>query len=127
MARKGAQLLAIPTFEAYIPGFEKIFYIQMVFRSVENRIATVKADTAFSSAIIDPYGRVLELRSGAPDGEAFALVADVPLGSGGTLYTSLGDWMGWLSLAGFVFFMILPEVLKRRQKKQLQEQTDAAS
>jgi apolipoprotein N-acyltransferase len=127
MARKGVQFLAIPTFEAYIPGFEKIFYIQMVFRSVENRIATVKADTAFSSAIIDPYGRVLELRSGAPDGEAFTLVADVPLGSGGTLYTSLGDWMGRFSLAGFVFFMVLPEVIKRQQKKQVQEQADAAS
>ena len=127
MARKGARLLAIPTFEAYIPGFENIFYIQMVFRSVENRIATVKADTAFSSAIIDPYGRVLELQSGAPGGEAFALVADVPLGSADTLYTSWGDWVGWLSLVGFVFFMILPEVIKRRQKKQLQEKTNAAN
>jgi apolipoprotein N-acyltransferase len=118
LARKGAQLLAVPTFEAYIPGFERIFYIQMVFRSVENRIATIKADTAFSSAIVDPYGRVLELRSGAPDGEAFALVADVPRGSSDTLYTRLGDWVGWLSLAGFVFFMILPEVIKRRQKRE---------
>jgi apolipoprotein N-acyltransferase len=133
MARKGAQLLAVPTFEAYIPGFEKIFYIQMVFRSVENRIATVKADTAFSSAIVDPYGRVLELRSGAPDGESFALVADVPLGSGDTLYTRLGDWVGWLSLVGFAFFMVLPEVIKRRQKKEpagaakAEEHEDAAS
>jgi apolipoprotein N-acyltransferase len=118
MARKGARLLAIPTFEAYIPGFEKIFYIQMVFRSVENRIATVKADTAFSSSIIDPYGRILELRSGAPDGEAFALVADVPLGSANTLYTRVGDWMGWLSLAGFIVFMILPDVIKKRQEKE---------
>jgi len=123
MARKGARLLAIPTFEAYIPGFENIFYVQMVFRSVENRIATVKADTAFSSAIIDPYGRVLELRSGAPDGEAFALVADVELGTPGTLYTRLGDWMGWISLAGFAFFMIFPDVVKRRQKKQAARQS----
>jgi apolipoprotein N-acyltransferase len=34
------------------------------------------------------------------------LVADVPLGSGGALYTRLGDWMGWLSLGGFVFFVV---------------------
>ena len=127
MARKGARLLAIPTFEAYIPGFEKIFYIQMLFRSVENRIATVKADSAFSSSIIDPYGHILELRSGAPEGEAFALVADVPLGSAGTLYTRLGDWVGWLSLVGFVFFMVFPDLLKRRQKKQAQVLPGAAS
>jgi len=118
LTRKGARLLAVPTFETYIPGFERIFYIQMVFRSVENRIATVKADSAFSSAIIDPYGRVLKLRSGAPDGEAFALVVDVPVVESGTLYTRLGDWMGWVSLAGYVFFMILPGMLKKRQKKQ---------
>jgi len=127
MARKGARLLAIPTFEAYIPGFENIFYIQMLFRSVENRIATVKADTAFSSSIIDPYGRILELRSGAPDGEPFALVADVELGTPGTLYTRLGDWVGWISLVGFAFFMIFPDVVKKRQKKQTQGQVDAAS
>ena len=123
MARKGARLLAIPTFEAYIPGFENIFYIQMLFRSVENRIATVKADSAFSSSIIDPYGRILALRSGAPDGEAFALVADVPLGTPGTLYTRLGDWVGWLSLIGFIFFMVLPDVIKKRQKKQAAKQS----
>lgn len=118
LTKKGVRLLAIPTFEDYIPGFEKIFYIQMVFRSVENRIATIKADAAFSSAIIDPYGRVLTLKSGAPDGEAFALVADVPVMESGTLYTRLGDWMGWVSLAGFVFFMIYPDILKKRQQKQ---------
>ena len=133
MARKGARLLAIPTFEAYIPGFEKIFYIQMLFRSVENRVATIKADTAFSSSIIDPYGRILALRSGAPEGESFALVADVPLGSGNTLYSRVGDWVGWLSLAGFIFFMIFPDVVKKRQQKQAagqsqsEEQVDAAS
>ena len=90
----------------------------MVFRSVENRIATIKADAAFSSAIIDPFGRVLALKSGAPDGEAFALVADVPVMESGTLYTRLGDWMGWISLAGFIFFMIFPDIVKKRQEKQ---------
>ena len=118
MARKGAQLLAVPTFEAYIPGFAKIFHIQLVFRSVENRIATIKADSAFSSAIIDPYGRILALKSGAPDGEAFALVADVPVVKSGTLYTRLGDWVGWISLAGFAFFTFFSGTLEKRQRKQ---------
>ena len=117
LARKGAQLIAVPTFEAYIPGFEKMFYVQQLFRSVENRVPTIKADSAFSAAIIDPYGRVLELRSGAPDGEAFALVADVPLGGATTLYTRLGDWLGWISMAGFIFFMIYPDVVKKQQEK----------
>lgn len=125
LARKGARLLAVPTLETYIPGFEKVFYVQTLFRAVENRVATVKADVAFSSAIVDPYGRILARRSGAPQGEAFALLADVPLGSANTLYSRLGDWTGWLSMAGFVFFIAFPEVLKRRQL-QVQEAADAA-
>ena len=65
----------------------------------------VKADVAYASAIIDPYGRIVALQNGSPTGASFALVADVPLGSGSTLYTKLGDWTGWLSLAAFVFFI----------------------
>ena len=118
VAGKGAQLLAIPTFETYIPGFEKVFYVQTLFRAVENRIPTVKADTAYSSAIVDAYGRILARRSGAPDGAAFALVADVPLGNPNTLYTRFGDWVGWVALAGFAFFMFYPDVQKRRLAKQ---------
>jgi len=117
LARKGAQLIAVPTFEVYIPGFEKMFYVQTLFRAVENRVTTVKADSAFSSTIVDPYGRILAKRNGAPDGEAFALVADVPLGSANTLYSKVGDWMGWLSLAGFIFFIVFQSVTKRRAKK----------
>lgn len=117
VAGKGAQLLAISTLETYVPGLEKVFYVQTLFRALENRIATVKADVAYSSAIVDPYGRILARRSGAPAGEAFALVADVPLGSPNTLYTRFGDWVGWVALAGFVFFMFYPDVLKRRQRK----------
>jgi apolipoprotein N-acyltransferase len=114
LAGKGAQLIAIPTLEAYIPGFEKLFYVQTLFRAVENRVATVKADTVYSSAIVDPYGRIVAKRNGAPEGEAFALVADVPLGVANALYTALGDWVGWLSLAGLVFFVVFQEVVKRR-------------
>jgi apolipoprotein N-acyltransferase len=55
------------------------------------------------------------------------LVGDVPLGSSNTLYLHLGDWLGWISLAGYVFFVVFQTVETRRQKKQAQEQADAAS
>jgi apolipoprotein N-acyltransferase len=118
LARKGAQLIAVPTLETYIPGLEKFFIIQTLFRAVENRVTTVKADVAYSSAIVDPYGRILARRSGAPEGSAFALLADVPLGTGNTFFSRVGDWVGWLSLAGFAFFIFLPEVIKRRQTRE---------
>jgi len=114
LARNGAQLIAVPTLEISGIALEQV--AQSVLRAVENRVSIVKADDAFASAIIDPYGRIIALRNGSPEGAAFALVADVTLGTGTTLYTRVGDWVGWLCLAGFIFFMGFQEITKRRQK-----------
>lgn len=114
LALKGARLISVPTLEA--PGIAIEQVAQCVLRAVENRVAIVKADVAYASVIIDPNGNIVALRNGSPDGEAFALVADVPLGTGPTLYSRFGDWTGWLSLAGFIFFVILQEGARRRKK-----------
>jgi len=116
LANNGAQLVAYPTWEVSMPGFHFELPVQGVLRGVENRVAIVKADTAFSAMIMDPYGRILAQRNGAPKGEAFALVTDVPLGTGKTVTTRLGDWTGWLSLAGFFYFSILKEKVNRSKK-----------
>jgi len=41
----------------------------------------------------------------------------VTLGSGGAPYSSLGDILGWVSLAAFVFFMFFPAIVDRKAKK----------
>ncbi len=117
LALNGAQLVAVPTYEVSAPGFNWELPIQGVLRAVENRVATVKADTAHSALIADPYGRILARRNGAPDGEAFALVADVPLGTGKTVFTRLSDWVGWVSLAVLAFFTVFQSVITRKEKK----------
>lgn len=114
LALKGAQLIAVPTFETPGIAFEQV--AQSVLRAVENRVAVVKTDNAYAAAIIDPYGNIIALRDASPNGAAFALVVDVPLGTATTLYSKLGDWPGWLSLAGFVFFIVFQEMKKRQQK-----------
>ncbi|PKO11895.1 MAG: hypothetical protein CVU39_26880 [Chloroflexi bacterium HGW-Chloroflexi-10] len=102
MARQGAQLIAVPSHDW--GSIADKHYSHVVFRAIENRIAMVKADGGFDSAIIDPYGRILALAAYPQGGEA-TLVADVQLGSGkGTLSSRLGDWMGWVGLAGMIFF-----------------------
>jgi apolipoprotein N-acyltransferase len=63
----------------------------------------VKADGSYDSAIVDPYGRILALASN-PEGAAATLVADVPLGKANAPAIVLGDWIGWLALAGMAFF-----------------------
>lgn len=108
LARKGAQLIAVPTLE--VPGIALEQVAQSVLRAVENRVAIVKADVAYASAIIDPYGKIIALRDGSPDGEAFALVDDVPPGAANTLYSKLGDWPGWLSMFGLIFFIVVQNI-----------------
>lgn len=115
LARGGAQLIALPTLEG--PGITLEGVAQSVLRAVENRTALVKADVAYASAIIDPYGRLVALHDGSPAGDANALVADVALGSGPTVYSQLGDWVGWLSLGGFLFFVVFQSFEARRLKR----------
>jgi len=115
VAAQGAQLVAAPSLD--FPGIAEIHYTQMVLRAIENRVAMVKADAAFNSAVVDPYGRVLGLVA-EPTGTQAVVVADVPLGTGRTLYARLGDWIGWLSLAGMLFFMLPNPVLSRPRGRQ---------
>jgi apolipoprotein N-acyltransferase len=63
--------------------------IASVLRAVENRVPIVIASNTGPSQIIDPYGRIV---ASAPDifREGVA-VGEVRLGSGGTLYTRVGN------------------------------------
>src|SRR3990172_9488063 len=103
LTRNGARLIAMPALEATsVPGWEQ--RSQVVLRAVENRVSFVKADSAGLGMIVDPYGRIVAQKNST---EPYALVADVPLGTGDTLYSkSLGDWMGWVGLAGLVVFNV---------------------
>jgi len=123
MARQGAQLVAVPSNDW--AGIAEKHYVHTVFRAAENRVAMVKSDGGgFNSAIIDPYGRILALAVDSEGSEA-TLVSDVALGSGkGTLTSRLGDWFGWLSLAGLVFFIFGESWLVKRAEK-LNEEGDS--
>ncbi len=113
LARAGAQLIAVPTLEISGIALEQV--AQSVMRAVENRVAVVKTDAAFSSAIVDPFGKIVALRNASPQGGAFYLAADVPLGSGKTIYSWLNlDWMGWLNLAGMAFFTFGTKWLEKK-------------
>jgi apolipoprotein N-acyltransferase len=110
-----AQLIAAPYQE--FPGFGEQLWQNVTFRAVENQVPMVVTGAASVAAIIDPYGRQLALDVNK-DGSEAILVEDVPLGNGeGTLYTSLGDILGWASLAGLVAFTIYQAVDDGRAKK----------
>ena len=102
LAAQGVQLIGVPSNDWGTIADKH--YTHVVFRAIENRVAMVKADGGFDSAIVDPFGRILALAS-YPEGGGATLVANVQIGDGrGTLNTRLGDWAGWLGLAGIAFF-----------------------
>lgn len=111
LARQGAQLIAVPSNDW--SGITYKHYTHVVFRAVENRVAMIKSDGGYNSALVDPYGRVLALATEPESGEA-TLVADVPLGSGDSIAARLGDWFGWLCLAGLAFFTVGERWLVKR-------------
>jgi apolipoprotein N-acyltransferase len=113
VAKLGAQVIAVSSND--VQGIADKHYTHLVFRSIETRTSTVKADSTYDSAAIDPYGRILA-RHITPDGSAYTLVTDVPVGSGKSPYVSLGDWLGWVALAATVGFGVLSLVTRFRRR-----------
>jgi apolipoprotein N-acyltransferase len=115
LAAQGAKLIGVPSNDW--GGIADKHYTHVVFRAIENRVAMVKADGGYDSVIVDPYGRIKALAS-YPEGGGATLVADVLLGSGkGTINTRLGDWVGWLGIAGVVFFLFGGHFLVKAAEK----------
>jgi apolipoprotein N-acyltransferase len=110
LTRNGARLITMPALEGTdVAGWEQ--RSQVILRAVENRVAFVKVDNAGIGMVVDPYGRIVAQKTST---QPYALVADVPLGTGDTLYTKyLGDWMGWVELAGLAGFNV---AINRKQK-----------
>ena len=69
-----------------------------MLRGVENGFALVRSAHHGLLSVSDDRGRTVALRAAAPQGMS-AVVAAVPLGSGPTLYTRLGDLFAWASVA----------------------------
>jgi len=122
MVRRGAQVIAVPSSDN--AAIAATHYTHLVFRAIENRIPLVKADRAFDSAIIDPWGRILE-SSVAPGGARATLVADVPIGSGQSLATVLGDWVGWICVATALGLLTTSVRTRIRERRAVHPHADA--
>ncbi len=115
LTQNRAQLVAAPYKE--FPGFGEQLWQNTIFRAVENQTAVVVTGATSVAAIINPYGRLAALDINKAGSEAI-LIGDVSLGSGaGTRYTSLGDILGWVALAGLAAFLVYMTVEGREVKK----------
>jgi len=116
LTTNGAQLIAAPYKE--FPGFGEQLWQNTTFRAVENQTAVVVTGATSVAAIINPYGRLVALDVNK-HGSEMVLIGDVSLGSGaGTLYTSLGDILGWAALVALVAFLVYMAVEKILIKKE---------
>lgn len=114
LAANGAQIVAAPYRE--FGGFGEQAWTNALFRAVENRVAVVISGVATVSGIINPDGSLVALDTDI-DGSRLVLSGEVSPGPGGAPYTKIGDLVGWLALAGYVFFMVFQAVVEGRAKK----------
>ncbi|MBR2463636.1 MAG: apolipoprotein N-acyltransferase [Spirochaetaceae bacterium] len=86
-----------------------------VFRSVENRVPTVRSTTTGQTCIIDPNGRILAMAE--PFVETY-LVGSIPVldKTEKTVYTRLGDYVGVI-FALAVILLLLAGLLARMLRK----------
>jgi apolipoprotein N-acyltransferase len=70
------------------------------FRCIEQRRSLVRVTNTGISAFVDPVGRIVG-RTGIWTRES--LVQRIALLQGSTLYSQLGDWLGWLCIVISVF------------------------
>ncbi len=113
IVKNGARLITIPSHDW--SAIASKHYSHLIFRAIENRVTMIKADVGYDSAIVDPYGRIIE-RAVTPGYDCAILVADVPLGKRNALSITLGDWIGWLSIICmgiFIIYMPLTVFLKK--------------
>lgn len=112
----GAQVLGIPTYNATV-GISEHNWTHFMMRSVENRVPVVNTGRGLVSMITDARGNVVAFAR-TPEGGNDVLVADVQLGSGKSVYHAVGDWLGWVALAGYAFFIVFQMVVEKRAKKE---------
>jgi len=114
-AKAGAQVLAIPTYNTTV-GISEQNWTHFAMRSVENQVPVINADRGFYTMITDQKGRILtDIRT--PEGADAVVIADLQPSYGSPIYTTVGDWLGWVSLVGFVFFMVFQGIVESRAKK----------
>jgi len=116
VANAGAEVIAVPSLDW--PEIASLHYTHMVFRAVENRVPMIKADVGFDSAIVDPYGRLLQRVVTPQAGVMAILTADVPLRTADTVVMRLGDWVGWIALVGLGLFHLADIGLEVRKPGQ---------
>ncbi len=109
--RNGTGLLLVPSSDW--AEIDPLHTQMAVFRAIENGHSLVRQAEGNVSVAVDPYGRVLA-QTDFFDAADRTMVAQVPVAHVDTLYSSLGRWLGWVCVVGFVLLVVWVVVSRRR-------------
>jgi apolipoprotein N-acyltransferase len=111
-SQSGVRLMAVPggdlVDDAWIHGR------LAVMRGVENGFSVVRSAYLGLLTASDSRGRLIASKMAWPHAGMTVIVADLPLGSGPTLYTRIGDVLEWLCVALFIAIGALAAFARRR-------------
>jgi len=98
--RSGATSLHYLASLGRVGGLAQLERAFLSFRAVEHGVYVTQTATTGPTLVIDPAGKVVE---SIPTSQPGVLVASIPVATGGTMYTRLGDWPA--GLAGAVLLV----------------------
>jgi len=95
-------------------------------RAIENGFTMIRPVYNGFSYAVDPNGKLLASMD-SDDTNTGILYADVPTRGINTIYTKIGDLLGWICVVGLLSFIPLYITLRIKQKKELAQRTVAES
>jgi apolipoprotein N-acyltransferase len=101
--RRGVELLLVPAWDFVADA--RMHSRMALVRGVEDGFAIARAAAGGNLSAFDRYGRVIAERATSRE-RPVAIVADLGLTSGGTVYTRIGDAFAWLCAAASLLLII---------------------
>jgi len=113
---RGVDILLVPAWDFRYA--EHVWSHFMAFRAIENGFSMFRMAREGLTLAVDHQGRTL-VQSNYFLNDQQIIYADLPTEGVDTLYSLLGDWFAWLSVAGFVVLLVIAIAERKSEEKQL--------
>jgi apolipoprotein N-acyltransferase len=112
--RANVDIMLSPSYE-----WPKGLVIHSVYmRTIENGFSLVRPTQEGITVAVDFNGNILNQMDSADPGDGI-MYADVPTQGVNTIYSNIGDLLGWICVVGFLGFLPLNIILRIKQKSEI--------
>jgi len=116
VGRNGADILLVPAWD--FQGAEYFWTYGTAFHAIENGFAMFRVARESLTIAVDYQGRPLVLSNYFLTDQSI-IYADLSTEGRETVYSLLGDWFAWLSVAGFVVLLVIAIARRKSEEKPL--------